>query len=43
MLKVAVTFWFALSVTVQVLLLLQVLTDQLAKYEFAPAIAVSVT
>jgi hypothetical protein len=42
-LKVAVTCWFALSVTVQVLLLLQVLTDQPAKYEFVPAVAVSVT
>jgi hypothetical protein len=42
-LKVAVTVSFALSVTTQVRLLLQVLTDQLARYEFAPGVAVSVT
>jgi len=42
-LNVAVTCRFALSVTVQVVLVLHALTDQPAKYEFAAGAAVSVT
>jgi hypothetical protein len=42
-LNVAVNCWFVLSVNMQVGLLLQVLTDQPTKYEFAAGVSVSVT
>jgi hypothetical protein len=43
MLKVAVTFWFALIVTTQMGLLLQLPPFHPPKVEFAPAVAVRVT